>query len=480
MTVVEMSRDDGAREPERSAPYSEESEKAVIGALFMVPRLLPDLADVRADEFLKPIHREILEAMREVDAVDPIAVAERMKQRGSYQRFGGLGVESYFVESLGYANPVVFDHHLAIVRERAVARRLIATCAETMARAYGGADMEELLPEHRRQISSLDVQGGGGPIRIGDALDPALEQIEKKAANPDGYQIKTGLADFDHVIGGVRAGQLVIVAAQPGFGKSAFAEQVAIENAKRGIPVLVFSLEMLRQELIERALSSESGINGRKIVTGKLDYSDWRSGLLPAAEKLRGLPIWIDDRRNLTHTQICAEARRWREKFTRGRLVPGTQDPDDRALVEIDYLGLVRSADRTQNREREVAAMSSAFKGLAGELGLPLILISQLNRGSAKEARKPVPSDLRDSGAVEADADMIIFPWRDPLTEAEAEAPPEIQEAAIIVAKHRNGPTGEIPVRWRPSTTQFLDKDFERFTGGHGGQQHFTDTDNDR
>lgn len=459
----------------RETPHDLAAERATLGAVLLSPSLFADLrSDVETDDLFLPAHREIWEAMKAVAGrgrpVEAIMLADELKARGMTARLEGGEGYLAVLAGTGVSSDRV-NHYIDVVKEKATARRLIVACADTMARAYGGASMEELLPEVRRRVSEIDVgDRSAGPVSMADAIDPALKYIEDKAANPDAYQIKTGLADFDHVIGGMRAGHLVIVAAQPGQGKTSFAEGVAVHNGERKIPVLIFSLEMLRQELIERALSGEAQIDGRKIISGRLDYDDWKTGLIPAGEKLRKMSIWIDERRTLTADRICSEARRWRERFGRGA--------DDRALVVIDYLGLVRSGERSQNREREVAIMVRGFKELAGEIGCPVMLVSQLSRGSAKENRKPVPSDLRDSGEVEAAADMIIFPWREPLLAAEALHPPKVQDAMIIVAKHRNGPIGEMPVKWQPSTTQFLDNDFDRFSGP--SQTHFTETDNDR
>jgi replicative DNA helicase len=443
---------------ERPTPASKESEQAVLGAVFLSPRFLTDLADVRTDDFMFPAHREILEAMRAVEAVDPITVGDEMKRRGTTGRLEGG--ETYFLALTNMGSDVMFPHHLAIVREKALARRLIATCAETMSRAYGGAPVAELAADARVRIAGLEIDGkAGGPVSLADSIDGALDLIERRASNPNGYQVLTGIHDFDEQIGGARSGNLVVVAGRPGKGKTSFAEGVALHNGALGVPVLIFSLEMKRQELIERALASESGIDGRRIVSARLDLRDWQE-LHPAAEKLRAASVWIDDRK-LTTSRICSEAMRWREMTRRARLKAGGED--DRALVAIDYLGLVRPDHRGENRNLEVAAMSAAFKGLAGDLDCPVMLLSQLNRASEKDTRKPILSDLRDSGAVEADADMVLFPWRE---ESEKFAVPvEYEQASIIVGKNRNGPVGEVSCRFRASTMQFLDSKDGRWDG---------------
>jgi replicative DNA helicase len=241
------------------------------------------------------------------------------------------------------------------------------------------------------------------------------------------------------------------------------------------VPVLIFSLEMKRQELLERALSGQSGIDGRHIVSAQLGVRDW-DALHAAGAALREAFVWIDDRK-LTTSRICSEAMRWREKTRRRKAKTGDK-PDDRALVVVDYLGLVRTDRRGENRNLEVAAMTAAFKALAGDLDCPVMVLSQLNRSSAKDKRKPVQSDLRDSGAIEADADMVIFPWHPEADEGDKRMPPEIIDATIIVAKHRNGPMGEVDVKFRPSTTQFLDRDHDRWKAAPNGEfpAHYTDS----
>lgn len=460
---------DGIREP----PHSKDSEMAVLGAVLLYPRFLADLADTRVDDFFFPVHRDILEAMRAVDAIDAITVCDEMDRRGTSKRLEDGSI--YLGRLAASGSDFMFPSHLAILREKALARRLIAGCLEAASRAYSGTPVADLLADHRVTLAGLELDGkDGGPLSFAETIDAALDHIEAKAVNPERYVVGTGLADFDHQIGGLRSGNLVIVAGLPGSGKTSWAENVAIYNGGRRVPVLIFSLEMKRQELIERALSGESGIDGRNIVSARLAAPDWE-GLHAAGNALRKASVWIDDRKHRT-SRLCSEAMRWREKTRRLRRKENA-DADDRALVVIDYLGLVRADRPSENRNIEVAAMTAAFKALAGDLDCPVMLLSQLNRSSAKDKRKPIPSDLRDSGAIEADADMIIFPWRPEADDVDKVVPPEIVGATIIVAKHRNGPVGEVPVLWKPTTTQFLDRDHDRWKGATNGDfpRHYTD-----
>jgi len=455
----------------REPPTSKDSEMAVLGAVLLYPYLLAELADTRVDDFMFPVHRDILEAMRAVEAVDSITVFDEMDRRGVAKRLEG-GI-AYLGELASRGSDLMFPHHLGIVHEKALARRLIQTCLESASRAYGGALVGELMPDIRVRLAGLELDGKeGGPLSFGESIDAALDHIEAKATDPGRYVVGTGLADFDHQIGGLRAGNLIIVAGLPGQGKTSWAENVAVHNGAAQVPVLIFSLEMKRQELLERALSAQSGIDGRNIVSAQLGKRDWEL-LHDAGAALRKAFVWIDDRK-LSTSRICSEAMRWREKTRRLKAKAGGK-PDDRALVIVDYLGLVRADRHGENRNLEVAAMSAAFKALAGDLDCPVMVLSQLNRASAKDKRKPIPSDLRDSGAIEADADMIVFPWRPEPEEGDKRIPPEYVDATIIVAKHRNGPIGEVDVKFRPSTTQFLDRDHDRWQSGGEFPKHYTD-----
>lgn len=420
--------------------------------MLVSPYLLSELSDVRVDDFLAPAHRDVLEAMRAVEAVDVITVAEEMKRQGTHGRLPNG--EGYLLTLTAQASDLMFPHHLAIVVEKALARRLIAACSEALSRAFSGHLVTEIVADHRVALASLELDGkSGGPVSLADSVDAALALIEKKCVTPENYRLGTGLRDFDAEIGGMRDGQLVVVAGRPGKGKTAFAQGVALHHGGNQVPVLIFSLEMKRQELIERALSAESGIDGRRIVAASLKLADWEA-LKPAGDRLIASQVWIDDRK-LTTARICLEAMRWREMTRRMRIKAGAGE-DDRALVVIDYLGLVRSDMRAENRNLEVAAMSAAFKGLAGDLNAPVMLLAQLSRASERDKREPMLSDLRDSGAIEADADMVIFPWRD---DSVLDVTSDSVDASIIVGKHRNGPIGKIAVRFRPKTTQFLDID---------------------
>ncbi|HEY4188331.1 MAG TPA: DnaB-like helicase C-terminal domain-containing protein [Polyangia bacterium] len=416
-----------------SLPHNLEAERSVLGSVLIRPSLFAELDGVIAtDDFFLPAHRETWEAMRACNPLDTMTLFEEMSRRGQLARW-----EKGAADLMALSNEVPTaengPHYARIVREKAILRRLIALTLETASRAGGDCSLAELLTETRTALDRLEVPTDNGPVRVGDALDRATDVIEARAREPEKHAVMSGLAGLDSVTGGFRPGQVVVIAANPGAGKTALAFTSAIRASMAGVPALVFSMEMSRQELVERAITFAGNVP--ELARGRVDLGTWQK-IRAGTARLRPLPLWVDDRK-LSMGRIAAEARSWKGRHAR----------DQRALLVVDYLGLVRSDSRSENRQLEVAAMSRAFKQLAGDLGMPLFLVSQLNRENTKggERRRPVLSDLRDSGAIEQDADIVIFPWHDGAL------------SELIVAKHRNGRTGTIPVKWRGDTMAFYD-----------------------
>lgn len=438
---------------ERLPPHSLDAERSVLGSILIRPAALHDVAAVIAspDDFFLPAHREIfgvvVELSKSGDPIDAITVSNALGAKLDRME-GGIG---YLLELTG-AVPTAENarHYAKVVRGKATLRRIISACAEAQSRAYGDADEGEVLSDLRASLASVELADEGGPVRLGEILEDVLDVIEKRATAPEKYGVTSGLGKFDEKIGNFKEGQQIVIAARPGGGKSAHAWSTAIRATMAGVPALAFSLEMSKQQLGERAFALTASVPGFHLSRGRVDYGDW--GRIRDARKVLGpLPLWLDDRK-LTCARICAEARRWRAKYA----------PDGLALLVIDYIGLVRSGERSENRAQEVAGMSRTFKLLAGELKCPLLLVSQLNRESAKLGpRKPMLSDLRDSGAIEQDADMVIFPWRE--NETEQGGPSHGPEAAtLIVAKNREGPTGEVDVEWDGRYMAFFDQESGR------------------
>lgn len=437
----------GAERP----PHDVEAERSVLGGVLLRASVLDEIAGLlEVDHFFLPAHRSIYEAMRHLAGkglpVDAITVCDEIRRQGGMGRLEGG--EGYFL-TLANAVPTAeaTPHYARIVADKAALRRLIAACADTMARAYACEHADELLAEHRLTVASIEAGPTQGPVRIGDYVAAALTEVEQKADKPEKYAVMTGLRAFDGKIGGLRAGQLIIVAGNPGAGKSAWAWCTAIRAATAQTPTLVFSLEMKLQAMVERGLSFASGVPGIDIVRGKVDVKGWPQ-LERAGRTLMPLPLWLDDRR-LSSGKICALARQWRRRHA----------PTGMAMVVVDYAQIVKPDHRTGNRAQDVADISGAMQELAGEIDVPVVLVSALNRKNTDggkesgEAREPVIADLKDSSALEYDANMILFPWRDPGDKR----PSGLQPAHIIVAKHKNGPTGRVSVLWSPELMAFYD-----------------------
>lgn len=420
---------------ELKLPHSIEAERATLGSLLIAPHRLAELAgSLATDDFFIPAHREIWEAMGACDQLDTVTLMAELETRGVLARMEG-GIAYLLALSGSVATAENAPHYARLVREKATLRRLIALALDVSCRAGGDCELGALLTETRAALDKLDVPSEAGPVRVGDVLGGVQDAIEARAQAPAQHAVMSGLRDLDKVIGGGRGGQQIVIASNPGAGKTSLGWGWALHAAFEGIPALCFSLEMKTQEMVERALTRESRVHG--IARADIDVNGWRD-IRAAASRLRPLPLWVEDRK-LSLGRIASEARRWRSRFAR----------DGRALLVVDYLGLVRSDLRAENRQLEVAGMSRAFKQLAGDLDLPLLLVAQLNRQNVSGGipREPVLSDLRDSGAIEQDADIVIFPWRDG------------NEASLIIAKHRNGHTGKVPVRWDGELMSFFDHD---------------------
>jgi replicative DNA helicase len=327
-------------------------------------------------------------------------------------------------------------------------RRLIATCSEIASMAYGDcASVADFLAEARARISGIELADTAGPTTIGAELGPAMNSIENRAQQPDAYFLRTGLASFDDLIGGLRGGNLITIAARPGQGKSAWALDILLHAAETlRVPALLFSYEMTKLEIVERSLAKRASINGRSIILGQLEHDEWKK-IQATAATLHEIPLWLDT------------------KQTRGE--------KKLAVVCVDYIGLVESTHAEENRALEISKMTRALKLLAAELEIPVIAISQLNRESAKAQRKPMISDLRDSGAIEQDSNTVLFPYWEGMSPATGR-----HQAQIIVGKNRGGPVGEVDVDWEPEFVRFSEPLRHYAPPPMRGEKRFPDAEN--
>jgi replicative DNA helicase len=459
----------------RQSPSSLEAEQATLGAVLIKPSAFDDVAGLLAvDDFFFPQHREIFESMRTLiengDPIDVIPLAEDLRRRGKLSMLDGQ--ESYLLTltgAVGTAENV--GHYAAIVKERATARRVIAKCLETASRAYALEDVTDLVDDHVTYMSRIESAGDDDPVRVGDVIDDAMSTIETKNEHPNLFYVRSGLGIFDKKIGGYARDQLIVVAALPGGGKSSWAWDVAIKSAEQqGIPNLVFSMEMSKQELIERGLGALSMVETRKIHRGAVLPDDWIP-IHSASKRLRPLPLYIYDKRTSIE-RVVAISRRWAAKVRKG-MPPAADGLPPLVNVTIDYLQIAKRAQqRGQSEENAIANFTGEAKGLARDLKSPVTLISQLTKKAHDksfegEVQKPSKEHLKGSGAIEADADVIIMPFSEPMkpiatVRGVEPDPKEVRErlrlkSLLIIPKNRAGATGELPCIYDKATMTFSD-----------------------
>ncbi|MDX2019287.1 MAG: replicative DNA helicase [Deltaproteobacteria bacterium] len=450
----------------RQPPANVEAEKSALGCVLLKPQCFDEVAtNLSADDFFIPAHREIFDAMFTIDkkrqAIDVISLGDELKTRGALARLEGG--PSYLI-ALANAVPTAenVSQYVRIVKEKSTLRRLIGACAEIQSRAFGEfGDYEEFLDQAESQIFEVAQQNRKESFSaVGDHMAEVLENIEARAAErKDVTGLPTGFKKFDQLTAGLQPGNLIVVAARPGVGKTSWVVNVCVNAALNNqMPVLIFSLEMSKFELMERMLASEARIDQGKIRKGFIEYADWKNKIYPAGGRLAAAPIHIDDGAAPSILDVRAKGRRFRGDL---RLFP-TPKPDANGrtprqlgLIVIDYLQLCRgTSKKDDSREREIAEISRGLKALAKDLAIPIIAVSQLNRGVEKrEDKRPMMSDLRESGAIEQDADMICFIHRE-----EVFNPDDTEnkgKAELIVAKHRNGATGTIPMTFIREYTRF-------------------------
>jgi replicative DNA helicase len=445
----------------RQPPHNLEAERSALGGVLVKPSAFDEMATlITADDFLLPAHRDIFEAMLQLDQrrapIDVISLGDELKNRGALGRLENG--QAYLIElanSVPTAENIV--HYARLVQEKATLRRLIAACAEIQSRAYGEfGDYEGFLDEAERlvfQVAQKNRRDNARPI--GEIIQEVLENIDARARqNKRITGVPTGFHKLDEITAGFQPENLIVVAARPGVGKTSWALNVASHAAiTHKMPVLVFSLEMSKQELIERLLAGEARIDSNRMRRGLIEYSEWKNKIYPAGDRIRQAPILIDDSPAVNILELRAKARRFRGD---PRYFPPSQDGTlPLGLVVIDYLQLASGLGgrRDDSREREIAEISRGLKALAKELHIPIIAVSQLNRSVEKrEDKTPQLSDLRESGAIEQDADIILFIHRDEMYNAEGGGR---GKALLKIGKNRAGPTGEVDMTFIREYTRF-------------------------
>jgi replicative DNA helicase len=429
---------------ERLPPQDIAAEQAVLGSMLLSKDAIADVVELlRADDFYQPNHGRIYDAIVALYArgqpADQITVNAELGPEA--MRVGG----GLYLNDLvrGVSSPASAGWYAARVADRALRRGVIQVGIRTVQRGYSeDDDTDAIVDAAQAEIMAVRDGSTADTVRAGDLLGDALGRIEEAAANGGRMGVPTGIRDLDDLTRGLHPGQLVIIAARPGVGKTALGLGAALHAAIRAdVPTAMFSLEMSTSELVDRALSHETRVPLNRIRSGQLTDDDWtrigtRSGRIADA------PLFIDDSA-VTAAEIIAKARRMRAQNGLG-------------LVIVDYLQLMTSGKRVESRQVEVAEFSRSLKLLAKDLGVPVVALSQLNRNSEMRAEKrPHLSDLRESGAIEQDSDVVLLLHREDMTNPETA---RAGEADIIVAKHRNGPTGTITVTYQAHCTRFTDR----------------------
>lgn len=430
-------------------PHSIEAEQSVLGGLMLDNRAWDQIADrLREADFYRHDHRLMYRVMSRLaehsKPIDVLTVSESLRELHELENVGG---EVYLFE-LANNTPSVANikAYADIVRERSVLRQLIGTANEIASRAFNpqGRSSVELLDEAERQVFAISEQGtrNGGPVNINDFLAKTMERIDTLANSDDPLTgVATGYHDLDEMTSGLQSSDLIIIAGRPSMGKTTFAMNIA-ENVvmKSKLPVLIFSMEMPGESIVMRLLSSLSRIDQLKIRTGKIEEQDWPR-VMSTVSMLSEVPLFIDDTPALSPAELRSRARRLAKEH--GQI----------GMIVIDYLQLMQVPGSNENRTAEISEISRSLKSLAKELQVPVVALSQLNRGLEQRAdKRPIMSDLRESGAIEQDADLIVFIYRD---EVYNDNSPDKGTAEIIIAKQRNGPIGKVRLTFLGQFTCF-------------------------
>ena len=436
----------------RQTPHSAMAEQAVIGAMLIDPACIPDVINkVRADEFYIQTNREIFETIYSMftfgKSIDAVTVLEQMKVRGVYHE---NSTQQYLMEVMSLTPTAAnVERYAVIVRDQALLRNLQKAADEISGLVgEGTGEADAILEAAERKIYALrQGRNVGGLQPVSMVIQRVYAALSEAAENGGGIPgLSTGLPDLDSTLLGLKKGELILIAARPGQGKTSMALNLArFVGEHSGKTVALFSLEMSREELVQRLLSSAAMVDGKKLATGKLSQPEW-DRLVSAAGQLSATDIRVDDNSTLSVADMNAQCRR----------IP------DLGLVVIDYLQLMQSSGSghswsNESRTQAVSDMSRMLKIMAKELNVPVICLSQLNRANeGRTNKRPMLSDLRESGSIEQDADIVIALYRDGYYNKEAENP---NLAEAIILKNRHGDTRTVELMWMPEYTTFVSAD---------------------
>ncbi|MDX1945168.1 MAG: replicative DNA helicase [Pirellulaceae bacterium] len=438
---------------DRQPPFDSQAEIGVLGSIVLLPDVLDDVVLIlRAEDFYDDAHRKLYQhmlALHETSKkIDPTLLIDRLKTAGDYEAVGGSAYLSKIINAV--PNAAHAKYYAEIVQQKATFRNLIIASTEILRDAYDeSAEAAQLLGQAEQRIFSiLDDRSQNKVLPLKDIVIQAMDRLN---ARMDGSHtagnVDYGYRELDAKTAGLHAGELVILAARPSMGKTAFAMNVAENVAcKQNVPVLFVSLEMSAAELADRLLCSVARVNGHRLRNGTVSQED-RMRLVDKASELAHAPFFVDDSPTRTMTEIAAAARRIKRK--QGGL----------GLIVIDYLQLIHPDNEKDARQEQVAKIARRLKGLAREMQVPVMCLAQLNRQTeASKENIPRLSHLRESGAIEQDADVVMFVHREEYYHRGEEQKNYAGQAQIILAKQRNGPVGEVDLEWLKDFTRFQDK----------------------
>ncbi len=439
---------------EAMPPHALEAEGSLLGSILIDPTVLNDVQLILhgTEDFFKKANGTLYTLMAELydkyETVDLVQLEQVAKDRNLLEAVGGI---DYLVKvAQAVPSAASASHYARLVKDKSVVRQLIAAAGEILHDAHEKPeDPTEILSEAERRIFSIAQQS---EQRHAEQLDELLNDAIRRLEENDGRiitGISTGYPNLDEITSGLQPGEMIIVAARPSMGKTALALNIAENMTMRDVPVALFSLEMSRQQLVQRLLSSRASVSGHNIRRNMLSDRDM-SAIIQAADDLMKRPLFIDDTPSLSITQLRAKARRLKQSH-------------DIGVVILDYLQLMTSGKRAESRQQEVSEISRGVKALARELNVPVICLSQLNRAAEqREGHRPRMSDLRESGSIEQDADVVAMLHRESYYHMNDQSWFEQNEdkhnlAELIIAKQRNGPTATVKLTWDNTCTRFHD-----------------------
>ena len=430
----------------RIPPQNIEAEQSVLGSMLLDKDVIPVVTEIlKSEDFYRDDHKEIFEVVMDLfdkgEPVDLITVSECLKSRGTLDNLGGIE----YLTNMATAVPTTANvrYYARIVEEKSVLRKLIKASSEIISMGYEAAEEVSVVLDSAEKciFDILQKRNVKGVTHIKDVLVETFNRLEElHNSKGETTGIPTGFIDLDQKTAGLHNSDLILIAARPAMGKTAFGLNIAqFAAVNKHVPTAIFNLEMAKDQLVNRMLCSEVMIDSQKMKTGRLEDEDWLK-LARSLGPISQAPIYIDDTPGISMMEIRAKCRRLKLEKNLG-------------LVVIDYLQLIQGRGRSENRQQEISEISRSLKIMAKELNIPVITLAQLSRApETRTDHRPILSDLRESGAIEQDADIVMFLYRDDYYN---EATEKKNVCEVILAKHRNGSTGTVELKWLPQFTKF-------------------------